>query len=70
MIDITKFLIVSIQNFDKLILDLNLDLTISNSEYLITYLFTNFLAYYLIFLSIKTIMTCYYMIFSKKGGMI
>ena len=45
MIDITKFLIVSIQNFDNLILNLNLNLTSSDPQYLLTYLFVNYMIF-------------------------
>lgn len=48
MIDITKFMIISQTNFDSIINTFNCNLSINDSNYLITYLFTNFIAYFFI----------------------
>ena len=48
MIDITKFMIISQTNFDSIINTFNCNLSVTDSNYLITYLFTNFIAYFFI----------------------
>lgn len=48
MIDISKFLIISQDDFETILTGLNCSLTISDKEYFIAYLFTNFFAYFLI----------------------
>lgn len=48
MIDITKFMIISQTNFDAIINTFNCNLSVTDSNYLITYLFTNFMAYFFI----------------------
>lgn len=48
MIDITKFLIIKQNDFEIILTSLNCDLSINDKEYMITYLFTNFFAYFLI----------------------
>lgn len=48
MIDITKFMIISQTDFETIINTFNCNLTVNDSNYLITYLFTNFLAYFFI----------------------
>lgn len=70
MVDITKFLIISQDQFEDIILNFNCNLTINDPQYLYTYLFTNFLAYVIIFLSIKIIMWLYYSFFSKAGAVL
>lgn len=66
MINVANFLIVSITDFDKLILDLNITLNSNDSVYLLTYLFINLLAYIIIYLFIKTLYVTYTMLFSRK----
>lgn len=66
LIDITKFLIISQNQFETIINCFNCNLTINDQCYLITYLFTNCMAYLIIFLIIKIVMFCYYQIFDKK----
>jgi len=66
MIDISKFLIINLEQFNQLINTLNLNLTASDSEYLLTYLYTNFMAYIIIYLFIRIVMFCYFQIFSSK----
>ena len=70
MVDITKFLIISTEQFESIITHFNCNLTINDQSYLITYLFTNFLAYVIIFLSIKIVLWIYYSFFSKKGSIL
>lgn len=48
MIDITKFMIISQSNFEEIIDIFNCNLSVNDSNYLITYLFTNFIAYFFI----------------------
>ena len=69
LIDITKFLIISQNQFDVIINSLNCNLTIADPCYLVSYLFVNFMAYVIIYLVIKIVMFCYYQIFSnnKRG---
>ncbi len=59
MIDITKFLIISQSQFDSLIQFLNCDLTVNDKEYMITYLFANFFAYFLILMTISICLKIY-----------
>lgn len=68
LIDITKFLIISQTNFDTIISQLNCNLTINDSSYLITYLFTNFLAYFFLLVFIWLVIYLYNKIFSRKKG--
>ncbi len=49
-IDIEMFMLISQQQFNTLIDHLKLDLTTTSDMYLLTYLFANFLAYFLIIL--------------------
>lgn len=48
MIDITKFFIVSQNQFDMILSFLNCELLVTDKEYTITYLFANMFAYFLI----------------------
>lgn len=66
MIDISKFLIINIAQFNQLIDTLNLELTSNDSIYLLTYLFANLMAYIIIYLFIRIVLFCYYQIFSSK----
>lgn len=68
LIDITKFLIISQANFDTIISQLNCNLTINDSSYLITYLFTNFLAYFFLLVFIWLVFYVYNKLFSNKKG--
>lgn len=49
-IDITKFMLIKTAQFDEIIAYYGVTLTSSDELYLITYLFANFLAYFLIIL--------------------
>lgn len=66
IIDLSKFLIIDILQFDNLVLLLNCNLTKDSDMYMITYLFTNLLAYIVIFLFIKLVVWFYFQLFSKK----
>lgn len=68
LIDITKFLIISQTNFNSIIEQLNCNLTINDSSYLITYLFANFLAYFFLLVFIWLVFYLYNKIFSRKKG--
>ena len=52
MIDITKFFIISQEQFNSIIAFLNCDLVPADKVYTISYLFTNFLGYFLIIMTI------------------
>lgn len=52
MIDITKFFIINQNQFDIIISFLKCNLTVSDKEYIIAYLFANFFAYFLIIMTI------------------
>ena len=52
MIDITKFFIIDQQQFNSIITFLNCDLISTDKEYVITYLFANFLGYFLIIMTL------------------
>lgn len=68
MIDITKFMLISTQKFDEIILFYGSSLTIDDKSYLITYFFVNFLAYFLILVFLWIILYLFFKIFSKKGA--
>lgn len=67
IIDISKFFIVNVSQFDDLVLILNCNLNQANDMYMITYLFTNLFAYIIIFLFIKLVVWFYFQLFSKKA---
>ena len=67
MVDISKFLLISQEQFNNLILYLHLNFDQSNENYLLTYLFTNFLAYFLIIIFIVALLWCYRLLFSKRA---
>lgn len=67
MVDISKFLLISQEQFNNLILYLHLNFDQSNENYLLTYLFTNFLAYFLIIIFIVALLWCYRILFSKRA---
>lgn len=70
MVDITKFFIVSQDQFNNIIDYLNCNINIDSDIYLITYLITNLFAIVVIYLSIKIILWIYYSFFSKRGNII
>lgn len=59
MIDITKFLIINQNQFEIIISYLKCDLTITDKEYMIAYLFTNFFAYFLIIFTLVVSLKIY-----------
>lgn len=67
MVNISKFLIISQEDFNNLILYLNLNFNQNNENYLLTYLFTNFLAYFVIIIFIISLLWCYRLLFSKRA---
>lgn len=66
IINLSKFLIISTSQFEELVQILNCNLMIDSDMYMITYLFTNLLAYIVIFLFIKLVVWFYFQLFSKK----
>lgn len=68
LFDLSLFLIISIENFNTLITNLGCNLTINDSCYMITYLFANFMAYFLIVFIIWLVMYFINKLFSIKGG--
>lgn len=59
MIDITKFFIINQQQFNSIITFLNCDLVSTDKQYVITYLFANFLGYFLIIMTLIISMKMY-----------
>lgn len=55
MIKLIDIMIINISSFNDFITSLGLNLVSTDSVYLLTYLFTNFLAYYIIILLFKII---------------
>lgn len=68
LFDLSLFLIISIEDFNILINNLGCNLTINDSCYMITYLFTNFMAYFLIVIIIWLVMYFINKLFITKGG--
>lgn len=66
MINILQMMIISTSVFDGMIAQLGVNLTVDSEMYFITYLFANFMAYFLIMIFIKTILGLYFKIFSKQ----
>lgn len=66
MINILQMMIISTSVFDGMIAQLGVNLTVDSEMYFITYLFANFMAYFLIIIFIKTILGLYFKIFSKQ----
>lgn len=52
MIDITKFFIISQEQFNQIVIYLKSSLLPGDKEYIIAYLFANFFAYFLIIFTI------------------
>lgn len=59
MIDITKFFIINQEQFNAIITFLNCDLSPIDNEYLMSYLFANFLGYFLIIMTLVISMRIY-----------
>lgn len=59
MVDITKFFIIDQEQFNNIIIFLNCDLVPTDKEYLISYLFANFLGYFLILMTVIIAMKIY-----------
>lgn len=55
MIDITKFFLISKTQFEQILMVLNIPLTQEDPVFMVTLLFANFLAYYIIYLFIKIV---------------
>ena len=66
MIDIKEFLIISTTEFDLLIQDLGITLLNYEDTYMLTYLFANFLAYFIIFIFLYVVTILYYSFFKTK----
>lgn len=52
MIDITKFFIISQDQFNNIVIFLKSSLISTDKEYIIAYLFTNFFAYFMIIMTL------------------
>ena len=52
MINITKYFIINQEQFNNILTYLNVNLDTSDKEYTITFMFTNFLAYFLIIMTL------------------
>lgn len=68
MIDIKMFMLISIEKFDDLVIELNLNLTPVDDIYLITYIVVNLTAYIVLFIFFKVLFTIYYKTFHKGGN--
>lgn len=66
MVDVTKFLIISTTQFESIVNYLGCSLTNASEMYMITYLFTNLLAYIIIFAFIFSVMWVYRQLFSRR----
>lgn len=70
MIDITKFFIISQEQFETIINYLGCDLNVYDKSYLSSYIIANIFGYFMIFMSLYVILTIYFKLFSKKKGML
>lgn len=68
LFDLSLFLIISIEDFNSLITKLGCNLTINDSCYMVTYLFANFMAYFLIVFITWLVIYLISKLFSTKGG--
>lgn len=66
LVNIEKFLIINQSTFNKIIADLNCNLTIDDKEYLATYILANIFAYMVIIISLYVIKFMYYELFKQK----
>lgn len=66
MIDIKEFLIISTEQFDSLTKGLGITLLNYEDTYMLTYLFANFLAYFIIFVFLYVVKILYYSFFKSK----
>lgn len=64
--DISKLLIITQAQFNDLITLLDCNLSINDSCYMITYLFTNLFAWLLIVIVVKVVMMLFFELFSRK----
>ena len=70
MIDLKIFLIITQEQFETLIQAFNCNLNINDPSYMATYLFTNLMAYVVIYFIIKVCLILYFEIFKKNRGRI
>lgn len=69
MVDITKFFIITQDQFNNALQYLNCDLTIYDKNYFSAYIIANIFGYIIIFMSLYIILTIYFKLFAKKKGM-
>lgn len=70
MVDITKFFIITQDQFDSVLQYLNCDLNIYDKNYFSAYIMANFFGYFVIFMSFYVILTIYFKLFARKKGML
>lgn len=66
MIDLTKFMLISIEQFDSFVESLEISLSHTTNTYMLTYLVANLVAYLIIFFFIISVLWLYRQLFSKK----
>ena len=70
MVDITKFFIISQDQFQVIIDYLGCDLNVFDKSYLASYIIANAFGYFMILISLYVIFTIYYKLFHKRRGML
>lgn len=70
LIDITKILIITKNNFNDLLIFLNITLLETESNYTVAYLLANIFALIFIYFIIKAIIATFYIIFGKRKGVL
>lgn len=68
MVDITKFFIITQDQFQLVLEYLNCDINTYDKNYFISYIAANIFGYFIIFMSLYVILTLYYKLFQKKKG--
>ncbi len=66
LVNIEKFLIINQSTFNKIIADLNCNLTIDDKAYLATYILVNIFAYMVVIITLYVIKFMYYELFKQK----
>jgi len=70
MVDITKFFIISPEQFQTVLEYLNCNITVYDKNYFSSYIMANIFGYFIIFMSLYVILTLYYKLFSKRKGIL
>lgn len=70
MVDITKFFIITQDQFNGVLQYLNCDLTVLDKNYFSAYIMANIFGYIVIFMSLYIILSIYFKLFARKKGML